>query len=216
MKRSLSLAFAACAASLLALPATALSTEITIANTGTVSPPSCPASPCAVVSRTTAVQVKDGSDIGPFTVSRRGRIVSWSVTLADPSALQIHYFDLHEGGTARAALAVLHNKGGLDFKLVALSPLEHLQPDFGKTTQFQLATPIHVAKGDVLALSVPTWIPALALGYQSTTSWRASRSTSQCLDVTIQTFQTVIGSSAAYDCLYQTALITYSATESTG
>lgn len=216
MKRSLSLVLAAGATFFFALPATALSSEIAIANTGVVAPPSCPADPCSVVSRTTAVQVKDGRDIGPFAIPHRGRIVSWSVALADPSPLEIHYFDLHEGGTARAALAVLRNTGGLNFKLVGLSPLEHLQPDFGKTAQFQLTTPIHVVKGDVLALSVPTWLPALALGYQRTTSWRASRSTSQCMDVTIQTFQSVIGSSAAYDCLYEKALITYSATESTG
>jgi hypothetical protein len=162
------------------------------------------------------MQVKDGSDNGPFVVKQSGRIVAWSVTLGVPSASQIHYFDTHEGGTARASLAVLRSVGGLAFKLVAISPVVHLQPDFGKTTQIPLAATIPVVKGEVIALSVPTWLPALALNYPTTTSWRASRRVSRCTDVEQQTAQSTIGSTLGYDCLYQTALVTYSATETTG
>jgi hypothetical protein len=67
----------------------------------------------------------------------------------------------------------------------------------------------------VLALSVPTWLPALALNYPTTTSWRASRPATRCTDVALQTMQSIVGSSAGYDCLYQTALVTYGATETT-
>jgi hypothetical protein len=215
MQRSLLAALAAVALSL-ALPAAAWPAEIAIANTGAVSPPSCPANPCAVISRTTAMQVKDGTDVGPFMIGRAGRIVSWSVALAAPSNRQIHYFDTHEGGTTRAALAILRNAGGLDYKLVALSPLVHMQPYLGKTAQIKLPHPIPVVKGDILALTVPTWLPALAVNYPATTSWRASRSTPQCKDVTLQTIQSIVNSSASYDCLYQKALITYGATEATG
>lgn len=201
------------AALALALPAGALALDIQITNTGTVAPPSCPANPCAVVSRTTAIQVEDGSDSGPFVVKRNGRIVSWSVTLAAPSSGQIHYFDKHEGGTARAAIAILRNTGYLDDELVATGPVIHLQPDFGKTAQLRLSRPIPVVKGDIVALSVPTWLPALALGYPTTTSWRASRRAAECSDVTRQTVQSSAGSVTRYDCLYQTALVTYGATE---
>jgi hypothetical protein len=148
-------------------------------------------------------------------IRHRGAIVSWSVALAAPTTDQTHYFDRHEGGSAEAALAIIHNTTGLDYKLVALSPLVHLQSYFGKTARFRLASPIPVAKGDVVALTVPTWLPALAVGYAPTTSWRASRSSADCLDVARQTNQIAIGSSAAYDCLYQKALITYGATERT-
>jgi hypothetical protein len=215
MKRCVIAAVAA-AALVLSLPASALPAEIAITNNGSVSPPSCPANPCAVISRTTALQVKDGSDSEPFTIHHSGRIVSWSVALAAPSTEQIHYFDEHEGGTARASLAVLRNKGGLDYALVALSPLVHLQPYFGRTAVIPLADPITVHKGDVIALAVQTWLPALALNYPATTAWRASRSAAQCSDVAIETAQSVLGSSASYDCLYQTAQITYGASEATG
>lgn len=214
VKRSLLAALTA-AALTLAIPAAALAAEISIANSGVVNQPSCPLSPCAVISRTTAIQIKDGGDSGPFTIRRDGSIRSWSVTLALPSIQEIHYFDHHEGGTARAALAILHNVGGLDYKLVALSPVVHLEPDFGTTARLRLADPLRVVKGDLLALAVPTWLPALAVDYPATTSWRASRSASQCSSVAVQTVQSLVGSSAVYGCLYQTALITYSATERT-
>ncbi|HEX2703812.1 MAG TPA: hypothetical protein VHM72_10320 [Solirubrobacteraceae bacterium] len=203
------------AALALAVPAVTLAAEVAIANSGVVSAPSCPSSPCSVISRTTAIQIKDGGDVDPFKIRRGGSIRSWWVTLAIPSTDEIHYFDTHEGGTARAALAVLRNVGGLDYKLVALSSIVHLQPDFGKTAQLRLTNPIRVVKGDVVALAVPTWLPALSLAYPATTSWRASRSAAQCSDVAIQTMQSLVGSSAGYDCLYPNALITYGASEST-
>lgn len=193
--------------------ATDATAAIQIANTGTVDPPSCPVNPCVVISKTTALQVKDGSTLQPFAIKRAGRITAWSVTLGLPSSGQIHYFDTSEGGTARAALAVLRNVRGLDYRLIAESPIVRVQPYFGKTLELTLSAAIPVIKGDVLALAVPTWLPALALNYPPVTSWRASRSASRCKDVTAQSSQSVIGSSVEYACLYQTALITFSATE---
>ena len=66
-------------------------------------------------------------------------------------------------------------KPNLTYKLIAQSPLVKLEPYFGKTAQFPLETTIPVKKGDVVALTVPTWAPALALGFGNDTSWRASR-----------------------------------------
>jgi hypothetical protein len=197
------------------LASAALASVVQITNTGAVDPPSCPANPCAVISRTTAMQVVDSGVPGPFVIKHRGRIVSWSVTLALPSPSQIHFFDANEGGTARAALAVLRRAHGSDYELIAQSPVVHLQPYFGRTARLKLAAWIPVVKGDIVALTVPTWLPALALSYPNGTSWRASRSASRCTDVARQTMQTVIGSDAGYDCLYQTALITYAASETT-
>jgi hypothetical protein len=212
--RSTSLAIVAAALTLALAPA-ALAAVIEITNTGRVDAPSCPANPCVVISRTTALQVKDGSTRSPFTIKHRGRIVAWSVTLALPSSGQIHYFDTNEGGTARVALEVLRSVGGVGFELIAKSPVVRVQPYFGRTAAITLASSIPVVRGDVVALAVPTWIPALALNYPATTSWRASRSSSRCKDVTAQSVQRVIGSKASYACLYQTALVTYGATETT-
>jgi hypothetical protein len=211
-RRRLSAAVIA-AAVVCALAPAALASVVQIANTGTVDAPSCPANPCAVISRTTAMQVVDSGVPGPFVIKHSGRLVAWSVTLALPSPSQIHFFDANEGGTARAALAVLRQVHGSDYELIDVSPVVHLQPYFGRTARLKLASWIPVIKGDIVALAVPTWVPALALSYPNGTSWRASRGASRCTDVARQTMQSVIGSDASYDCLYQTALVTYAATE---
>ena len=48
--------------------------------------------------------------------------------------------------------------------------------------QFPLAKSIPVKKGWVVALTVPTWAPALAVGLGADTSWRASRGKGTCED----------------------------------
>ncbi len=177
-------------------------------------PPSCPGSPCLAVSRTTGFQVKVGEARNPVAAPREGSIVAWTITLGKPTATQIKFFNANEGGEASAGIAVLRavRNPHLTYKLIAQSPLVKLEPYFGKTAQFPLATTIPVKKGDIVALTVPSWAPALALNFPNTTSWRASRPKSQCTSTSAQTTQTSIGSSVQYYCLYRTARLTYSAT----
>jgi hypothetical protein len=174
--------------------------------------PSCPTS-CLAVTRTTGYQVKVGKTRTLVTVPRNGTVVAWTISLGKPNATQIKYFNTNEGGTASAAIAVLapQPKPNLAFKLVAQSPLVQLQPYFGKTAQFPLATTLQVKKGDVIALAVPTWAPALALGFTNETSWRASRLRTQCTNTSVQSMQQ-LGTSVQYYCLYREARLTYSAT----
>jgi hypothetical protein len=146
-------------------------------------------------------------------VTTTGRIVGWEITLSAPSTAQTRYFDATEGGTARAALAVLRNVSGLGYRLVATSPLVHLEPFFGETASFALTTTIPVVRGDLLALTVPTWAPALELRAGRRTAWRASRHASACTAVTHETAQSTAGSVAQYGCLYQTALVRFAAIE---
>jgi hypothetical protein len=176
--------------------------------------PSCPRSPCLAVSRTTGFQVKAGPANKLLAAPRNGTIVAWTITLAKPNASQIKFFNTNEGGVAEAGIAILRPqpKPNLTYKLVAQSPLVKLEPYFGKTAQFPLESTIAIKKGDVVALTVPTWAPALAVGFGNDTSWRASRSKSQCANTSTQTAQTQIGTAAQYYCLYQTARLTYSAT----
>jgi hypothetical protein len=176
--------------------------------------PSCPASPCLAVSRTTGFQVKVGAAHNFLAVPRAGSVVAWTVALGRPNATQIKFFNANEGGAAEAGIAVLRPvpKPNLTYRLVSQSPTVKLQPYFGKTAQFPLETTLPVRKGDVVALSVPTWAPALALGFDHGTSWRASRARSQCSSTSSQSTQTQIGSTVQYYCLYQTARLAYSAT----
>jgi len=205
------------AAFCLLLPAVAPATLTEVGVIGTTTPatvPSCPGSPCLAVSRTTGFQVKVGTDKNLVAAPRAGTIVAWEITLGNPNATQTKYFDANEGGAPEAGIAILapQRKPNLTYKLVAQSPLVKLQPYFGKTAQFPLETTIPVKKGYIVALTVPTWAPALALGFANNTSWRASRPKSGCTSTSSQTSQTSVGSAVQYYCLYQTARLTYSAT----
>jgi hypothetical protein len=201
----------------LALPAVAPATLAEVGVIGATTPEtvaSCPASPCLAVSRTTGFQVKVGSVHNPVSAPHDGTIVAWTITLGKPNAAQIKYFDANEGGVSEAGIAVLRPqpKPNLTYKLIAQSPPVKLQPYFGKSAEFPLETTIPVKKGDVIALSVPSWAPALALGFGNDTSWRASRPKNGCTTTSSQTSQTTVGSAVQYFCLYQTARLTYSAT----
>jgi hypothetical protein len=191
----------------------------TTGTTGTTGPTgpvaSCPGAPCEVVSETTGMQVKDGKYSAPMTIPRNGTIVAWTITLSLPTASQIAFFNKNEGGPSEAGIAILKNTKKLDYQLVAESPPVQLQPFFGETAQFALATTIPVQKGERIALTVPTWAPALAIRLGNTTSWRASRPKNTCTNPTeasTQTSQTTSGSTTTYACLYLTARLLYTAT----
>ncbi len=201
----------------LALPAAAPATLTEVGVIGATTPatvPSCPGTPCLAVSRTTGFQVKVGSTHNVLSAPRTGTIVAWTISLGKPNSTQVKFFNANEGGEAEAAIAILRAqpKPNLTYKLIAQSPLVKLAPYFGKTAQFPLASTINVKKGDVVALTVPSWAPALALGFGNDTSWRASRPKSQCTSTSSQTAHTQVGTAVQYYCLYQTARLTYSAT----
>jgi hypothetical protein len=201
----------------LALPAAAPATLTEVGVIPVTTPatvPSCPGSPCLAVSRTTGFQVKVGAAKSPLMVTRSGTVVAWTIMLGKPTSSQIKFFNANEGGVAEAAIAILRPqpKPNLTYKLVAQSPTVKLRPYFGKTAQFPLETTLRVKKGDIVALTVPSWAPALALGFGKDTSWRASRPRSQCSSTSSVSTHTQIGSSVQYVCLYQTARLTYSAT----
>jgi hypothetical protein len=164
------------------------------------------------VSRTTGYQVKTGTQRAPHTIPRDGRIVAWSISLGKPSKKQIAFFDTNEGGPASAQITILRPHKKLFYDAVAVSPLVQLQPYFGETVQFPLVTTIAVKKGWVVALTVPTWAPALAIGFSNTTSWRASRTKKKCNNTTEQTAHQRVGQKLQYYCLYKTARLTYTAT----
>jgi hypothetical protein len=174
--------------------------------------PTCPARPCLAVSRTTGYQAKIGETKAPAVVPRDGRIVAWTITLGKPGTKQAAFFDAKLGGAASAGITVLRPGKKLYYRVVARSPVRHLKRYFGSTVQFPLAKSILVRKGWVVALTVPTWAPALAVGFGNDHSWRASRPRSKCDDTQTQTAQIKDHGLAQYFCLYRTARLTYSAT----
>jgi len=174
--------------------------------------PSCPTSPCFAVSRTTGYQAKVGTNRGLMKVPENGRIVAWTIRLSQPGPSQVKFFNERLGGTSSAGIAVLRTGNRLFGRVVAQSPIVELDRFFGQTVQIPLETSISVKKGSMIALTVPTWAPALATGLGGDTSWRASRPAGNCDDTSTQTAQTDIRDLAQYRCLYQRVRLSYSAT----
>jgi hypothetical protein len=172
--------------------------------------PSCPDKPCYALGRTTGYQAKVGTNRGLYTVQKDGVLVSWTIKLSTPTDKQIEFFNKSLGGEAQAQISVLRMGTKLHARLVASGEPQKLQPYFGQTVEFALQKTIPVKKGYVIALTVPTWAPALAAGLAGDTSWRASRNKGQCDDSQAQTAQAV-NQIGRYYCLYRTARIVYSA-----
>jgi len=194
-----------------AAPASARIIELGVA--GEPPRPSCPADPCYALSRTTGYQVKVGEQRELFTVPRDGRIVAWSISLSKPDPGQTSSFQKRFGGPASAGITILRPNDKLYGRTLAVSPIEPLTPYFGETVQFPLERSLEVKKGYIVALTVPTWAPALAVGFGKDTSWRAaSRYQGKCDKLETQFPQTRLMEIAKYRCLFQTARLTYSAT----
>lgn len=186
--------------------------------------PACPTS-CQALARATGFQTRIGDAQNPFVVPYRGKVVAWSIKLGAPIAKDIEYFN-ETFGAPQARLSVLKpirkkiKQGKPIYKLKNQTPLERLEPFFGTTTTFTLQSPMRVKESQVLALTVPTWAPALALGQGGTATWAASRKKDRCglndktalADVLAGRSQETVGADRAYGCVYKTARILYSAT----
>ena len=185
---------------------------IEIGRTAEQNAPSCPANPCQAVSRTTGYQAKVGTQRGLMKAPADGKVVAWSITLGTPGPRQIRFFNKNYGGASQAGISVLKTGTKLFGRVTGRSSLQNLQPYFGTTVQFPLGRALNVRKGYLVALTVPSWAPALALGMGTDTSWRASRARNGCQEPGIQSAQLDLADLAQYRCLYRTARLTYTAT----
>ncbi len=219
MHKRLLLMLALLSAVALAAPGLASAKLIDLGALDPVLKPGCPGTPCYAISRTTGYQTRSGSKKSPMVVSRNGRIVAWTISLGKPTTKQVAFFDSKLGGEATAQLTVLSvtkkskkTPKAKDGAVVSREgELVKLKPYFGRTVQIALQRSIWVKKGQIIALTVPTWAPALATGLDSTTVWNASRGKGQCEDTQGQTSQLAVKQFSDYYCKYTTARITYSA-----
>lgn len=193
----------------LAVPAQARVIEV--GNAGGSPPPSCPSSPCLAVSRTTGYQAKSGgSSPASYRVSQNGRIVAWTVALGSPNGRQTGFFD-QAFGKASAGITVLRvGKKKLQRFNVGAGPVVQLSPYFGQQVQFPLERSIAVRRGDIVALTVPSWAPVLTQLLNDGSAWLASRPRGGCDNTDTQTAHVKLGPTR-YRCKY-TARLTYSAT----
>ena len=196
----------------LALPAAASAKIIEVGEVGDRFPPSCPTNGCEVISRTTAYQTRVAGERRQFVAPADGRVVAWTISLGKPRKRVREYFEDTLGGPAQAGITILRPGERHFGRVTAESPLISLTPFFGTTAQFPLVTSLAVNEGDIIALTVPTWAPALGLGLGRDSIWRASRNKDACADTQKQSAQTDLRDLAQYRCVYRTARLTYSAT----
>jgi hypothetical protein len=194
----------------LALPALAAATLIDIGKAEPDVQPSCPERPCLAVSRTTGFQAKVGATRGLMEIKQDGRLVSWTIALGKPGKKQTDFFNDKLGGEAQAQITLIRPGRKLRYRVMARGPVVKLTKYFGTTVEFPLERSLAVKKGYLVALTVPTWAPALAVNQPGDTSWRASRGKGKCEDTQAQSAQDV-NSVAQYYCLYRTARLTYTA-----
>ena len=163
---------------------------------------------CLAEGRLTGYQVLSKRSPGRnFVVPFEGKIVSWSIKLANPTrrdigdnGAQLPFFNSFFGAPAQARVAVLkrvekRKKGAPRYKMVRQSPTQILNPYFGSTVQFALSKPLNVIKNQVVGLTIPTWAPAIwrpavcnASSFESPDcvqaskdyTWRASRAPDKC------------------------------------
>ena len=213
-------AVAAAAALFAFLPAgaSARTVELGLDAQRSLGTPSCPSSPCLAVTRTTGFQLINGGRRNPFVAPRTGRIVAFTLRLGKPTAAQIKFFDEQSGGKAQARIAILRperaqRRGQFRYRLNAQSDPFLLEKYFGTTVQFPLYTSLLVRKGWIVALSVTSWAPTLAVNdLDNTFAWRSSRVKPCSENPERQPPHTTAGTIREYFCTYRPARLTYSAT----
>jgi hypothetical protein len=229
-------AVSAPAAAALLLPAAASAGTVQIGQTKTpLTAPSCPkgtsASNCNIVlERTTALQAKSDGVGNPTVVKHDGWIVSFTVGLSRLSSNAktvhslLHGLDTSYGGVPKLALTVLKPGRKGKYTVVAQSSEYHLIPFLGKVLtqpmslppKFSSFTALPVKRGDVVALTVPTWAPVLTYNLNASKfAYRQSRTNNCTQAAGGQTAQLKVGSSKRYGCSYTGTRVQYSATEVT-
>lgn len=206
---------------------------VILGKTAETPPASCPGkivngveiTPCRVEGHVTGFQsIADGVP-RPYEAPFEGKIVAWSITLADPSTQEtktttdeVGFFNDFLGTPSQARIGVLRpieDSKPPKYKLVRQSPLEILNPYFGSTPVFALDHPLTVLKGQVVALTIPTWAPMFAFNVSADNTWRGSRLPEQCSsreDIQNGHPQQGVGKIKTYGCYYSNARLLYTAT----
>jgi len=206
---------------------------IVLGQTATTPPPTCPGKivngveviPCRVEGHVTGYQAMAGGVAAPYEAPFDGKLVAWSITLSRPSRKEtdttsdeIAYFNDFLGKPSEARIGVLRPVGKSKrpkFKLVRQSPLQVLNPYFGRKVIFALEHPLTVLQGQVVALTIPTWAPMFAFNVSGENTWRASRKPGHCsnrADIQSGHPQQGVGKDKVYGCYYSNARLLYTAT----
>jgi hypothetical protein len=230
-----------------AVPGLASAANVQIGVTTTpLSPPTCPANVKAadcniLLTQVTAYGTLSDGIANPDTVKQSGVISSFTLgltgtTLVTPTVIANK--DESFGGPPEAQLTALIPTGtpaAPSYRVVAQSEVVKLRSELGQVAEFPLTNPLPVVRGEVIALTIPTWAPVLAIEQDPTkfaysqsraksmittkvatkTGTKTERVSSCTTQSTVNLAQIVVGELSGYSCTYPGARIEYSALEIT-
>jgi hypothetical protein len=168
---------------------------------------------CFVLDQVTGYQASIGKIKNPYTVKRKGRITAFTIALGKTTKKQTASFVQRYGAMPQARISILQvPKKGRDLTLTAQSEVFDLMPYLGSTPTFALERSLPITQKSIVALTVPTWAPALTVKEPKSVNWRASRNSGTCNDYSQFAAQQTLNSVRTFGCLYRTARVLYSAT----
>jgi hypothetical protein len=187
----------------------------------------CRDEPCRATGRMSGFQVQqlkeaDGSRVTRFPTRLRGRngwLVAFSLTLGDPSAEQRQFFNRLWGKPAEARISVFDPEPAEGdrrnrrqrYQLVSQSPVYDVRSWFGKKAWVVLPRRMHVSRGHVIGLTLPTWAPVLATDLRRRERWRSSRKPGQCEELERDRARETIDQITKFRCRHNTARLLFTA-----
>lgn len=253
MKRVVSVLAATFVAAVI-VPAAASAQEIQVGVTASpLISPTCPAglpaNECTIVlTQVTAYETLRDGISDPTMIKKAGVISSFSVGLSGTSTItakDVAYLNKVHGGAAEVELTILRPTGTINnpsYRVAAESPVFPIRNLLGQVVEFPLIAPLPVVRGEVVALTVPTWAPVLSFDLdtskfsysQSRTKMKVSATTGTTTTGTTTTTtgatktasscntsasgnlaQFAIGQLSNYSCSYPGTRVEYSALEIT-
>ena len=173
--------------------------------------PSCPEN-CQAIAQVSGYNAEIGKSRNTFRINRPGRVVAFTMRLGQPNQDQLNYFRTTFGGASQARVSILKPaRTKQRHRLLHQSELFGLEPYFGTTPTFALRRSLPVQKGNIIAITVPTWAPAFAHGLSNDMAWRSSHHDDECTSaMPPAAAQMRLKSLRIYGCLYRTARLLYS------
>jgi len=187
----------------------------------------CKDEPCRATGKMSGFQVQqlkqaDGTQVTKFPTKMRGGngwLVAFSLTLGDPDAEQREFFNRLWGKPAEARVSVFKpepSEGDRKnkkqrYSLHSQSAVYDVRPWFGKKAWFVLKSRMHVARGSVIGLTLPTWAPVLATDLRNRERWRSSRKPDQCEELERDRARETVGEITKFQCRHNTARLLFTA-----
>ena len=176
---------------------------------------SCPQD-CQGIGRVSGYMGRAGGRSDPYMIRRDGKIVAFTITLGKPDEEQTEFFTNLYGGPPQVRLSIVRKgktrKTRLTHRLLRQSDLFRVDRYFGSSPTFALDEPLDVERGNIVALTVPTWAPAFGVNLPRSNWWRSSRRRGACDDVSQRAAQQFQGGLRNYGCTYFRARLLYTAT----